>query len=249
MRTILNAGLKRQPTGYRFTTSSYDLLQAIVIQNGELVVELEGAPPRRALRGMAVLLRPGSRFRLSCPRRGYDGVSVVAPAAEGKSGPSQLLPAGRTLAVVAVEMRNAIECGAAAQDGLLHDFAALLLRLTESAAAPVEPASDTWAERIVRLLDSHLYSSTPVAEILRGLPLGARQIHRHVHAATGKGVKRYLLERKIAEARKLLANPALKITAIAMDLGFPSSQHFATQFRAIAGTTPSAFRESKRRAG
>lgn len=244
MRSIVNAGLKRQPTGYRFATGNYDLLQAIVVQNGELVVELEGGPARRAHRGMALLLRPGSRFKLSCPRHGYDGVYAVVPAPEGRVGPSRLFPADRTLAVVAGEMRHEIESGATAHPGLLNDFAALLLRLAECAGAPVSPAADSWANRVVRLLDSHLYSSTPVAEILRGLPLGARQIHRYFHRATGQGVKRHLLERKIAEAKKLLANPALKITAIAMDLGFPSSQHFATQFRAIAGHTPGAWRQS-----
>jgi AraC-like DNA-binding protein len=242
MRTIANAGLKRQPPGYRFATSNYDLLQAIVVQNGELVVKLEDGSTRRAIRGMALLLRPGSRFMLSCPRRGYDGVFVVVPASKEQTGPSHLFPAGRTLAVVAIEMRNAIESGAAAHPGLLHAFAALLLRLVENAEAPVSPSGDSWADRVGHLLDSHLYSSTPVAEILRGLPLGARQIHRHFQAATGKGVKRHLLERKIMEAKKLIANPALKITAIAMDLGFPSSQHFATQFRAIVGMTPSAWR-------
>jgi AraC-like DNA-binding protein len=245
MRTIVNAGLKRQPTGYRFSTLGYDLLQAIVVQDGELVAHFEGEAPARVRRGMALLLRPGSRFRLACPRRGYEGVFAVAQGAGEPRGPSRLFPAGRSLAVVAGEMRHAIESGAAAHPGLRDAFAGLLLRLAESAGAPPRPAPEPWAARVGRLLDFHLYSSAPVSEILRGLPLGARQIHRHYRAATGKGVKRALLERKVAEAKKLLANPALSVTAIAMELGFPSSQHFATQFRAVAGTTPSAWRAAR----
>ncbi|MCC7518765.1 MAG: AraC family transcriptional regulator [Verrucomicrobiae bacterium] len=245
MRLILHAGLKQQPSGYRFATYDYDQLQVIVVQNGELAVELEGDPIRRARRGMVLLLRPGSRFRLACPRRGYDGVFAVARAAEERPGPSRLLPAGRSLAVVAGEMRHAIESGAAAHPGLLHAFAALILRLAEAAGDASLPASEPWADRVGRLLNFHLYSSTPVAEILRGLPLGARQIHRHYKAATGKGVKRDLLERKIAEAKRLLANPTISVTAVAMELGFPSSQHFATCFRAITGTTPTAFQKKR----
>lgn len=245
MSPLLHAGLKRQPAGYRFATADYGLLQAIVIHHGELWARLDGDPPARLRRGMALLLRPGSRFELACPRRGYDGVFAVASAEGVGRGRSHGFPAGRHLAVLAGEMRLAIASGAAARPGLLEDFARLLLRLAEQAGAPPTPTPEPWAERVERLLDFHLYSATPVSEILRGLSLGARQIHRHYRAATGKGVKRALIERKIAEAKKLLANPALDITTIAMELGFPSSQHFATRFRAIVGATPSAFRAGR----
>lgn len=245
MPPLLHAGLKRQPAGYRFATADYDLLQAIVIHHGELWARLDGAPPTRLRRGMALLLRPGSRFELACPRRGYDGVFAIASAGRVGRGRSHSFPAGRHLAVLAGEMRHAIASGVAARPGVLDDFARLFLRLAEMAGAPPPPTPEPWAERVERLLDFHLYSATPVSEILRGLPLSARQIHRHYRAATGKGVKRALVEYKIAEAKKLLANSAINITTIAMELGFPSSQHFATRFRAIVGATPSAFRAGR----
>ncbi len=53
----------------------------------------------------------------------------------------------------------------------------------------------------------------------------------------------YIALRKIERARVLLARPAASITRIAMDLGFSTSQYFATVFRRYTGMTPRAYRE------
>ncbi|QPK43583.1 helix-turn-helix transcriptional regulator [Streptomyces gardneri] len=47
-------------------------------------------------------------------------------------------------------------------------------------------------------------------------------------------------------ARLLLAETDLAITVIAMDLGYSSSQHFATAFRRETDTTPSRYRSAVR---
>jgi len=57
---------------------------------------------------------------------------------------------------------------------------------------------------------------------------------------------RYLNERRIDRARQLLESSDLTITALALTLGFSSSQHFARVFRHHTGTTPTAYRGSTR---
>ena len=47
---------------------------------------------------------------------------------------------------------------------------------------------------------------------------------------------------RIERARLLLAETDMPITMIAADLGYSSSQHFATSFRRDTGTTPSRYR-------
>jgi AraC-like DNA-binding protein len=49
---------------------------------------------------------------------------------------------------------------------------------------------------------------------------------------------------KLAEARKLLVETSLPVSTIAAELGFPSSQHFATRFRKLTGQSPSALRRA-----
>ncbi|MFW5846112.1 MAG: helix-turn-helix transcriptional regulator [Planctomycetota bacterium] len=77
--------------------------------------------------------------------------------------------------------------------------------------------------------------------MLDGLGLGYRQLTRHFVAAMGMAPKQYQLLRRIEEAQRLLQQTRLSITSIAVELGFPSSQHFATQFKRITGSRPSQF--------
>lgn len=53
----------------------------------------------------------------------------------------------------------------------------------------------------------------------------------------------YAMWRRMEKAKHLLRSSGLSITRIAMDLGFSTSQHFATVFKRLAGHTPKAFRQ------
>ncbi|WP_406047846.1 AraC family transcriptional regulator [Kribbella sp. NBC_00889] len=61
----------------------------------------------------------------------------------------------------------------------------------------------------------------------------------------GQPPHRYLNERRIDRARQLLESSDLTITALALSLGFSSSQHFARVFRQLTNTTPSAYRSAR----
>ena len=47
---------------------------------------------------------------------------------------------------------------------------------------------------------------------------------------------------RIDEARRLLTETRMDITSIAIELGFSSSQHFASRFKNLTGRTPSDYR-------
>jgi len=81
---------------------------------------------------------------------------------------------------------------------------------------------------------------------LASLGLSYRQLARHFTAALGVSPKRYQLLARMREAKRLLAETGMSVTAVAAELGYPSSQHFATQFLAEAGATPTEWREKER---
>jgi AraC family transcriptional regulator len=60
--------------------------------------------------------------------------------------------------------------------------------------------------------------------------------------------RQYLLQVRIERAKHYLTQRSVPITALGLELGFSSSQHFAATFKRITGKTPRDFvRNSKHR--
>lgn len=83
------------------------------------------------------------------------------------------------------------------------------------------------------------------------LPMVAHQVglseswfHVLFQRATGLSPAAWLREIRIDEAKALLQHTTRPITEVAHELGFASSQHFATVFRKRTGQTPRAYRRS-----
>ena len=73
--------------------------------------------------------------------------------------------------------------------------------------------------------------------------LGTTAFSEKVKNYTGFSPLNYLINIRISEAIKLLKRPDVHVTDIALDVGFYSSQHFATTFKKLTGYTPSDFRK------
>lgn len=73
-----------------------------------------------------------------------------------------------------------------------------------------------------------------------------RQLSSLFKQAFGTTPHRYLLEARLAEAARLLAQGSADIAQIAIELGFCSSSHFATAFRRAYGVTPRTYMTEQR---
>ncbi|HML47230.1 MAG TPA: AraC family transcriptional regulator [Clostridia bacterium] len=71
--------------------------------------------------------------------------------------------------------------------------------------------------------------------------------HRLFHAATGRTLHEYVLERRVAAAASRLLYGRESVTRVAMDLGFSSSAAFARAFRKALGRSPTAYRRDAAR--
>ena len=58
--------------------------------------------------------------------------------------------------------------------------------------------------------------------------------------------KAYQMQQKIQTAKRLLAETSMKVTEIAMEIGFSSSQHFANTFKAHTGLSPTIWAKEYR---
>lgn len=102
------------------------------------------------------------------------------------------------------------------------------------------PQTFTKLEQTLRENLSHQWT---VEEMAALVGLGTTAFSEKVKSFTGFSPLNYLINIRISEAIKLLKRPEVHVTDIALDVGFYSSQHFATTFKKLTGYTPSEFRK------
>lgn len=128
---------------------------------------------------------------------------------------------------------------------------ALLLRLIADAGATVRAAEraaagDGHAERADRLIAERFRDIGRLEEVAAELGIGYDHL-RHVYRRRyGRSLVRRLMEARIERAKALLAHAPIPVTQVAGEVGYATARHFAAVFRAMVGSTPTAYRESVR---
>jgi len=97
--------------------------------------------------------------------------------------------------------------------------------------------------KLEQTLRENLSHQWTVEEMAALVGLGTTAFSEKVKSYTGFSPLNYLINIRISEAIKLLKRPDVHVTDIALDVGFYSSQHFATTFKKLTGYTPSEFRK------
>ncbi len=100
--------------------------------------------------------------------------------------------------------------------------------------------------RVLDFIEAHLADDISLDDLAREACLSPYHFSRLFHEATGRPPHRYLIERRIQEAQKMLRSGRSSITEIALDTGFGSQSNFARTFRKISGFTPGQYRELSR---
>ena len=250
-----NAGQKTQPPRYRFETSDYDQLHVIYVSRGRLFFESRGGKQTLGP-GDLVLMREGSAFGLHTRSRGYGGVFFAAagtgrPEFRGRAVALSADAGARTLAAM---MEGEIASPGEGSDQVLLGLGrALAWRALRQSRRPAEEDEKEtgryWAECARAALEATLYAGRGARDVLAPLGISYRHLARHFSAHLGISPKKYQIRARVREARRLLAETRLLVTAIAFELGYPSSQHFAAQFRRVTGRSPSEWRTRPARRG
>jgi AraC-like DNA-binding protein len=103
----------------------------------------------------------------------------------------------------------------------------------------------TWrVRRTLEWLEQQVYrSDVRLDNVAANVGLSPAGLRARFKTETGYTLHEYLLHRRLEEARRRLTETADEITTIAHELGFSSSQYFATVFRRETGMTPGDYRE------
>lgn len=121
-----------------------------------------------------------------------------------------------------------------------------LLQVGKASRKRCLTGSDGWLEPVLSRMRLGLADNLQVADFAGTAGMSASHFKARFRESTGAGPAEYYLELRIAEAILRIRKTDLPITRIAMDLGFGSSQSFATSFRRITGVSPSQMRTTLR---
>lgn len=128
----------------------------------------------------------------------------------------------------------------------LHNLLIQLLRDHDvSVLSPLRPRRTAPIRRAMQWMSEHLDEEKTVEEIASIADLGVSRFHERFLAEVGLTPADYRTHLRIRSAQHLLRHTQQPVTRISVELGFSTSQYFATVFKKIVGMTPGSYRKSK----
>lgn len=121
---------------------------------------------------------------------------------------------------------------------ILNASISLMLSIIDAAETPI---TEERSERILMLADemrSHPEKSYLIEELSAKIGFSPSSLLKGFKFSTGYSPHAFLIKCRMDRAKEMLADGRMKVTEIAARLGFPSSQHFAAQFRNSTGCSP-----------
>lgn len=220
------------------------------ISGGEVYVtwpgEIHGAmngvvnPCRRYL--VRVPLRPGSATFLHLPEDEAAAlVDALARLPRHFPAPPSLVPTWEEL--IAESAAGSGPLGVARLRALLLD---LLLEVVAAAARAVPQEWSQLTCDAMRQMEQNLTRPLQLTEIADRLGWSVSHVQHRFRREVGISPGEWYLRRRVAESCRLLEQSDDAVTKIAFDLGFSSSQYFATAFARVTGLSPTAFRRAGR---
>jgi LacI family transcriptional regulator len=110
----------------------------------------------------------------------------------------------------------------------------------------VAGSRDPVVAKVLHLLDQQAGRELEVAELVRLAGVSRRTLEERFRRETGTTLHAAQLRRRMQEARRLLRNPGATVADVAYRCGFSSVHYFTTAFKREVGTTPGAYRKTKR---
>jgi AraC-like DNA-binding protein/mannose-6-phosphate isomerase-like protein (cupin superfamily) len=122
----------------------------------------------------------------------------------------------------------------------LHRLLTEIVRAARAKSLP--PPLSQPVSRAMAHAHQHLDEDVAVADLAAAAGLSPSRFHDRFLAETGQTPADWLRRARLRRAKRLLAASDRSVTDIALSLGFPSSQYFATVFRRYTGLSPGDWR-------
>ena len=122
-----------------------------------------------------------------------------------------------------------------------------LLQILAYATAPneVKIPAQIVADPAVAFIRRNLFAKVDFHEFASSLGISYSRFRSLFKSTTGVAPHQFLLNERIACAKRLLKNPAIEIKTVGYKTGFRSASYFCRTFRRKTGITPSAERAKR----
>jgi AraC family transcriptional regulator len=104
-----------------------------------------------------------------------------------------------------------------------------------------------WRQRRAEdMLRAGIASGVSLDEVARECSMSVSQFGRTFKTTTGVSPHRWLVQRRVEQAKDLLLRSTLPLAEIALDCGFSEQSHFTRTFTRLVGTSPGEWRRRRR---
>lgn len=97
---------------------------------------------------------------------------------------------------------------------------------------------------VVAYIEAHLDEDLSIRQLAGLTGMGSHYFRKLFSISTGLTVHEYVVQARIARARRLLQRTRLSIVEIALLAGFSSQSHLTAEFRRRLGVTPAVYRST-----
>ena len=126
----------------------------------------------------------------------------------------------------------------------IHELEGILIDLADARAQATE--HQPWLKTVIDRLHDFSAGGEPDYETLaEKIGMTASTLRRRFKFATGTTPHQYVLQLRIAEAKRMLGGGDEPIKRIAQKLGYRDVYFFSRQFRALTGVPPAMYRRSR----
>ena len=125
---------------------------------------------------------------------------------------------------------------------LLEVFAQHLALAAEQIATQQANAEPPLVQRARQFIEEHQSEEIALGDVAHAVHTSTFHFCKTFKKATGFTFTQYVSLVRVARAKQRLANPQLRVSEIAYEVGFSSLTHFNRVFRKFAGMNPSDYR-------
>ncbi len=122
-------------------------------------------------------------------------------------------------------------------DAILDYLTTAVIELTETVRTASRAGLPAQLKDCLKYIDVHLHENVRAEDIAKEIGFNADYLSKYFKKHMGKSITDYVTEKRLEEARALIANGA-ELSYVAYSLGFCSQSYFTAKFKKQFGVTP-----------